>query len=142
MELRGLLKFLQLLLLAETASDVTEGNVGRKRLRVDSFSGFFRREKSWLIFLRFHLSAIFRRENLSALQILPRVDVLRFLLPTFFLGALLTSLFPGGLSSGPHSLSQIRKSKPWENLLSIAEAAKRLGGISKWTLHARFHNVA
>ncbi len=57
-------------------------------------------------------------------------------------GALLTSLFPGGLRSGPHSLSQIRKSKPWENLLSIAEAAKRLGGISKWTLHARFHNVA
>src|SRR6267143_1408501 len=62
-ELRGLLKFLRLLLLAETARDVTEGGVRRKRLRVDRFLGFLRRRSSQLIFLRLHLSAIFRRED-------------------------------------------------------------------------------
>src|SRR6267378_2790116 len=43
MELRGLLKFLRLLLFAETARDVTERSVGSQRLRVDGFGGFFHR---------------------------------------------------------------------------------------------------
>src|ERR1700739_4613054 len=75
------------------ASHVTERSVGSKRLRVDGFAGFFRRKRSRLIFPGLHLGAIFRRENLGALQILLRVDVLRFLLLALFLGAFLASRF-------------------------------------------------
>ncbi len=98
MELRGPLEFLRLFLFAEMASDVTEGSVGRKRLRVDSILGFFCRRRSRLIFLGLHLSAIFRRQNLSALQILLGVNVFGFLVLAFFLGAFLSSCFGNVLS--------------------------------------------
>src|SRR6267378_2073984 len=101
MKLRGLLKFLRLLLFAETASDVAERSVGRKRLRIDSFLGFFRRRSSQLIFLRLHLRAIFRRENLIALELLFGVDVLGFLLLTFLRGKFLTNRFGDSLTRGP-----------------------------------------
>jgi hypothetical protein len=98
MKLRGPLKFLRFFLFAETASDVAERSVGRKGLRVESFLGFFRRRRSRLILLRFHLGAIFLRENLSALQILLGIDMLGFFLLTFFLGTFLTSRFGDVLS--------------------------------------------
>ncbi len=98
MKLRGPLKFLRLLLFAETAGDVAERMIGRKRLCVDGFLGFFRRRRSRLILLRFNLSAIIRRKDLSALEILLGIDVLGFFLLTFFLGAFLTSRFGDVLS--------------------------------------------
>jgi|SRR5947209_3082256 len=92
MELRRPLKFLRLFLFTETASDVTEGSIGRKRLCVDSILGFFCSGRNRRIFLGFHLSAILRRQNLIPLQILFGVNVLGFLL-FFFLGAFLSSRF-------------------------------------------------
>src|SRR5258708_31154694 len=98
MELRRALKFLRLFLFAETASDVTEMSIGRKRLRVDSILGFFRSRRNRLIFLGFHLSAILRRQDLIPLLIIFGVNMLGFLL-FFFLGAFLTSRF-GDILSG------------------------------------------
>src|SRR6266404_2948658 len=79
MELRRPLKFLRLFLFTETASDVTERSIGRKRLCVDSILGFFCSGRNRRIFLGFHLSAILRRQNLIPLQILFGVNVLGFL---------------------------------------------------------------
>jgi hypothetical protein len=99
MELRRALKFLRLFLFPEMPRDVTKRSVGWKRLRVDSVSRFFPGQRSGLIFLRLYLSAIFGRENLRALQVLLRVDVLGFFLLTLLLSALLTSRF-GDILSG------------------------------------------
>ena len=82
-ELRGLLNLLRLFLFAEVTSDIAERRVGRKRLGVHGFLRFLRRRGSWLILPCFHLRAIFRRENLRALQILVGVHVLGFFLLTF-----------------------------------------------------------
>jgi len=64
MELRGALKFLRFFLFAESSRDVAERGVGRKRLRVDSLSRFFRGRGNGLVLLCLHLSAIFGRQNL------------------------------------------------------------------------------
>jgi len=98
MELRGPLESLRLFLFAETASDVTERSIGRKRLCVDSILGFFCSRRNRRIFLGFHLSAILRRQNLIPLQILFGVNVFGFLLLAFFLGAFLSSRFGDVLS--------------------------------------------
>ena len=55
------------------------------------FLGFFRQRRSGLILPSLQLCAIFRGENPSASQVLLGVNVLRFLLLTFLLSALLTS---------------------------------------------------
>jgi hypothetical protein len=102
MELGGLLEAPRLFEFAEAASDVTERSVGRKRLRVESILGFFRGGRSLLIFFGFEFGAIFRRENLSALQVFFGVDVLGFFLLGFFarafllggVGNILSAAFP------------------------------------------------
>src|SRR5262245_22376217 len=45
-----------------------------------------------------------------------------------------TTLFP--CSQAIIHASQLRRFCKMENLLSVEEAARRLGGISKWTVHA------
>ena len=112
MEVRGALQFLRLFLFAETASDVAERRVGGKRLRVEvdrdgRAVNFFTRDRGsigitrdggtvgsllslftggrrGLIFPGFELRAIFRREDLGALQIFFGVNVLGFFLLRFF----------------------------------------------------------
>ena len=98
MELRRPLKLLRLFLFTETASDVTERSIGRKRLCVDSILGLFCSGRNRRIFLGFHLSAILRRQNLIPLQIPFGVNVFSFLLLAFFLGAFLSSRFGDVLS--------------------------------------------
>ncbi len=82
-ELRGLLNLLRLFVFAEVTSDIAERRVGRKRLGVHGLLRFLRRRRSWLILPCLYLCAIFRRENLRALQILVGVHVLGFFLLTF-----------------------------------------------------------
>ena len=104
MKLGGPLKFLRLFLSAQTASDVAEWCVCRKWLgvgvtrdgrAVNGVLRFLRAGRSGLVFARFHLCAIFKREDVLALQILGGVNV-----PRPFLLALLTRPFlTGGFSN-------------------------------------------
>jgi len=100
MEFGGALKFFRLFLCAQTASDIAERGVGRKRLGVDTFRWFFRRRRSLLIFLGFDLRAIFGRENLGALQIFFGVNVFGFFLLTFLARAFLLGGFGDILTEG------------------------------------------
>lgn len=84
MELRGLLQFLELLQSTESTGHVTERRVGRKRQRIECILRFFSGIRSPLIFPDFDLRTIFRGENLTALQIFLRVDVLGFFLLRLF----------------------------------------------------------
>jgi len=89
MEISGLLEPLRLFQFTETASHVTERSVRRKRLCVESTLRFFRSGRSLLNFFGVELGAIFRRENLSSLQVFFGVDVLGFFLLRFFARAFL-----------------------------------------------------
>jgi len=80
---------LRLFLSTQTASDITEGRVGRKRLGINAFGRFFHGGRRLLVFPGFDLRAIFRGENLSSLQIFFCVDVVVFFLPAFLVRALL-----------------------------------------------------
>jgi hypothetical protein len=91
MKLGGLLKPLRLFQFTETASDVTERSVGRKRLCVESILGFFRGGRSLLILFGVELGAIFGCENLSALQVFLGVNVFRLFLLRFLARAFLLS---------------------------------------------------
>src|SRR5258708_13421613 len=79
MELCRPLKFLRLFLFTETASDVTERSIGRKRLCVDSILGLFCRGRNRRIFLGFHLTAILRLQNQTPIQTPSASTLLRFL---------------------------------------------------------------
>jgi len=107
MKLGGALKFLRLFLFTQTASDIAERRVRRKRLSVDSFRWFFRGGRGLLVFLGFDLRAIFRGKNLSALQIFFCVDVLVFFLLAFLARAFLlgsvSDILTVGLGSAKNS---------------------------------------
>lgn len=114
MEVGGALERLREFQLTEMASDVAERRVGRKRLRVEAGNGAqsdgvtckgrcvqLRSDgdrdvgggRSWLIPLCLELGAIFRREDLSALQIFVGVNVLGLFLLRLFAGAFLLGGF-------------------------------------------------
>jgi hypothetical protein len=103
MKFGGALKFFGFLLFAQTARDVAERCVCRKRggIRVTRdgravhgvlrlLRGGWRRE---LVFARFQLGAIFRRKDVFTLQVFRCVHVLGFFLLALFAGTLLASSF-------------------------------------------------
>jgi len=98
MELRGLLQAERLSQSAVTPSNFAERNIRRKGLRIHGILGLVLGRKRLLILPGFQLGAIFRCEDLRALQVFIRVYVFCLLLLTCFAGLLLTGSFSDILS--------------------------------------------
>jgi hypothetical protein len=98
MELRGLLQAERLSQSSVTPSNFAERNIRRKGLRIYGILGLVLGWKRLPILPGFHLGAIFRCEDLRALQVFIRVYVLCFLLLTCLAGLLLAGGFSDILS--------------------------------------------